>query len=149
MVTTVTHQRRPDFKQLAAARIVVNALRHYHKTDKALTWCHVVMPDHLHWLVQLSDKLSLPTLVRSMKTFTARRINQLNHEPGRTFWQSGYHDHAIRESENLRKLARYTIENPIRAGLVNDIKDYPHWDAWWFNPDRSRPMQSSLAELND
>jgi REP element-mobilizing transposase RayT len=46
-------------------------------------------------------------------------------------WQPGYHDHAVRQDEDLRAMARYVVANPVRAGLVKDIGDYPHWDAVW------------------
>jgi hypothetical protein len=28
-------------------------------------------------------------------------------------------------------LARYIVANPLRAGLVEHLGDYPHWDAVW------------------
>ncbi len=46
-------------------------------------------------------------------------------------WQKGFHDHAIREEEDLRAVARYVVANPVRAGLVQSVRDYPHWDARW------------------
>jgi putative transposase len=33
----------------------------------------------------------------------------------------------------LRNLARYVVANPLRAGLVDSIRDYPHWDAVWLD----------------
>ena len=46
-------------------------------------------------------------------------------------WQRGFYDHAIRREENLRNVARYIVANPLRAGLVQQIGDYPLWDAIW------------------
>ena len=43
----------------------------------------------------------------------------------------GYYDHAIRKEEDIKGLAHYIIANPLRAGLVTNINDYPHWDAVW------------------
>jgi len=31
----------------------------------------------------------------------------------------------------LRRVARYVVANPMRAGLVKQIGDYPLWDAIW------------------
>ena len=45
--------------------------------------------------------------------------------------QAGYYDHALRQEEDMQKIARYIVANPIRAGLVNKVGDYPHWDAIW------------------
>jgi hypothetical protein len=46
-------------------------------------------------------------------------------------WQKGFHDRAIRREEDLRAVARYIIANPLRAGLVRRVHDYPLWDAIW------------------
>lgn len=50
---------------------------------------------------------------------------------GRQLWQANYHDHAMRNEEDLPSLARYIVANPLRAGLVARIGDYPLWDAVW------------------
>ena len=46
-------------------------------------------------------------------------------------WQKGFHDHAIRRDEDIKAVARYIIANPLRAGMVDRIGDYPFWDAVW------------------
>ncbi|MEQ7866160.1 transposase, partial [Xanthomonas sp. WHRI 8393] len=33
--------------------------------------------------------------------------------------------------DDLRLAARYLIANPLRAGLVERVGDYPFWDAIW------------------
>jgi hypothetical protein len=42
-------------------------------------------------------------------------------------WQGGFHDHVLRQEEDRRAAIRYLIANPIRAGLVVDVRDYPFW----------------------
>jgi len=37
----------------------------------------------------------------------------------------------MRKEEDLQALARYIVANPLRAGLVKRVGDYPHWDAMW------------------
>jgi hypothetical protein len=51
--------------------------------------------------------------------------------PGASVWQRGYPDHAARDSEDIRHIARYIAANPLRAKLVDDIMDHPYWDAIW------------------
>jgi hypothetical protein len=46
---------------------------------------------------------------------------------GIALWQGGYFDHVLRDEENRDALVRYIIANPIRAGLVLDVRDYPFW----------------------
>jgi len=50
---------------------------------------------------------------------------------GHSVWQDGFHDHALRREEDLKEVARYIIANPVRAGLVTRVGDYPLWDACW------------------
>ena len=38
---------------------------------------------------------------------------------------------AVRREEDLKMIARYIVTNPIRAGLVQKVGDYPLWDATW------------------
>jgi hypothetical protein len=44
-------------------------------------------------------------------------------------WQTGYHDHALRREEDIVQVSRYVVANPLRAGLVELLGDYPLWDA--------------------
>jgi hypothetical protein len=46
-------------------------------------------------------------------------------------WQKAFYDHALRKDEDVKKMARYIIANPMRQGLVKKIDDYPLWDAIW------------------
>jgi REP element-mobilizing transposase RayT len=88
------------------------------------------MPDHLHWLVTLTGR---PQLGRLMQRFKSRSAIAINRRLGREgkVWQSAYHDHGLRRNEDLQAAARYLVGNPLRAGLVEQIGDYPHWDAVW------------------
>jgi REP element-mobilizing transposase RayT len=83
------------------------------------------MPDHLHWLLQLDGENHLSQVVRSIKSLSSHRI-------GFPVWQRGFHDRAICKDEDVVSIARYMIGNPLRAGLVKTIGNYPHWDAVWF-----------------
>ena len=123
LITAVTQDREPVFSDLNNARILVNTLRMEALQNGVQTWCYVVMPDHFHWLMQLNDE-SLGRVVGRVRGVCARRI-------GRRIWQRGFHDRAVRRDDDLKALARYVIANPIRAGLVESVEDYPHWDAVW------------------
>ena len=87
------------------------------------------MPDHFHWLVQINNT----PLSRVIGATKARCTHSVNSRTGASgpLWQSGFHDRAIRDNEDLLPFARYIIANPLRAGLVDRIGDYPLWDAIW------------------
>jgi REP element-mobilizing transposase RayT len=130
LVTTVVEGRRPVFRDLYNGRILVRALRHQQEKGNVSSLAYVIMPDHLHWLFQLGDRKSLAQVVGIVKGFSARELNARLGGEGR-LWQKGFHDHALRREEDLRAAARYVVANPLRAGLVRSVADYPLWDAVW------------------
>lgn len=129
LLTTVTEMRRPLFEDWRVGRLVVKALRDSDALGLTDTLAWVVMPDHLHWLMGL-EVPPLGALMQRVKSRSAIAINRHRGSHVR-IWQRGYHDHALRKEEDLRAVARYIIGNPLRAGLVKRIGDYPLWDAVW------------------
>jgi putative transposase len=127
LLTTVTAVRQPLFADWQMGRLLVHCLRE--QLVRAETLAFVVMPDHLHWLVSLREG-SLSALMQQMKAQSALRINAARAGSG-AIWQRGFHDHALRRDEDLVAAARYVIANPVRAGLVQRVGDYPFWDAVW------------------
>ena len=129
-VTTTTHQRLRLFEDFWAARAVIRTLNSARLLGgtQLITW--VLMPDHLHVLLQLGQEDSLSRYVERTKTATARSFNRLRGCP-EPVWQRSYHDHLLRKEKDLKTVARYVIMNPLRAGLVRRVSEYPHWDAMW------------------
>ena len=129
LITAVVHQRQPFFADWRLGRLVVKQLREAQEEGWAdfLTW--VVMPDHVHCLLQLRDRTLAEVMCR-IKARSSRAVNLALRRQGR-LWQKGYHDRAVRKEEDLKDLARYVILNPVRAGLVKRVHDYPLWDACW------------------
>jgi len=105
-------------------RLLVEQLRSAEEAAMVTSMAWVIMPDHLHWLVEL-QRGSLAELMCRIKSRSSRSI-----ERGR-LWQRGYYDRALRRDEDLKDAARYIVMNPIRAGLVTRVGDYPLWDAIW------------------
>ena len=135
LITCVTEQRRPVFSDWRCGRLLVHVLMK--EQQRAATLAYVVIPDHLHWLMQLKEDVTLDQVMRGVKGISAYRINQLLSRSGR-FWQTGYHDRALRTTDNLVASARYVVANPLRAGLVAHIGNYPLWDAVWLDGNRGQ-----------
>ena len=87
------------------------------------------MPDHAHALV-VPTVDPLARVMQSINSRTARAANEARGGTGRV-WEPAYHDRALRSDESLLAVARYLIANPLRAGLVERIGDYPFWDSIW------------------
>jgi REP element-mobilizing transposase RayT len=87
------------------------------------------MPDHWHGLVELHEG----DLSRTIARFKAMVSSNIKRKTGRTspIWQRTFHDAALRSDDDVKAAARYLVANPLRAGLVQSIGDYPYWNATW------------------
>ena len=130
LVTSATHRRAPVFADFRSARALICVLRESAEAGMAEWLAWVIMPDHFHALLRLGAACQLGELVQTVKGRSARRINALCARQQR-LWQPGFHDHALRAEEERLAVARYIVANPLRAGLVRRIGDYPHWDCVW------------------
>ena len=129
LITTSVIERKPLLAQNGAPEIILDSLLWLEKQGKIIVDAAVVMPDHLHFVAALQKEL-LSTVMHSLKRYSARKINLLLKREG-PFWQRQYHDHAVRRDEDLNQLVQYTLNNPVRAGLVGDFRDYPFWYCRW------------------
>lgn len=129
LVTAVTHQRRPVFANWKVGRLLVAEFKCAHDSGLVNSLAWVVMPDHFHWLLQLHDG-HLSRVIGATKARCTHHVNNMTKTSG-PLWQSGFHDRTIRDNEELRPSADYIIDNPLRAGLVECIGDYPLWDTAW------------------
>jgi putative transposase len=129
LLTCTTHERRAVFSDFTCARLLIAELRCAQAEGLLDSLAWVVMPDHFHWLIVLQHG-SVEQLMQLVKGRSARVLNQALGRSGR-LWQSGYHDRALRREEDIQAVARYIVANPLRAGLVGRLGDYPFWDAVW------------------
>jgi putative transposase len=91
---------------------------------------YVIMPDHYHVLLTVGDEVSISNVVRtvhSLSTQAGRRTMEIR---GR-IWQSRFYDHVVRDEDDFRAKLDYLHNNPLRAGLVEDVTAYP-WSSLRF-----------------
>src|SRR5213082_1187698 len=97
------------------AAIVANALRHFDRERYRLD-AFVVMPNHVHVLVQPKSGHSLSEILHSWKSFSAHSINKALHRKG-DFWMEESYDRMVRDFEELERYRDYIKENPVAAKL--------------------------------
>lgn len=130
-ITAVLREReRRYFADYRCVRCVVEEMRSLHDDGAVNSFAWVVMPDHIHWLFGLGEEVDLSSAIKRFKARSAQRVNSYLHRQG-ALWQKAYYDHALRKDEDVQGVARYIVANPLRAGLVEHIGDYPLWDAIW------------------
>lgn len=98
------------------------------------TSCFVVMPNHVHLVIQPFEGFELETILKNAKGYVAR---QLNHQFGRegTVWAEESYDRIVRDEEHLWRVIQYLGRNPEMAGLNAEryvLWLHPAWrDAGW------------------
>ena len=126
LITAATHGRRAIFADLPAASMVARAISHTEGEGLWTMLAWVVMPDHVHVLVTLRHS-SLATAMQALKGRSSRSLGHVLRLRG-PIWQPGFHDRALRRDESLEAAARYVCTNPLRAGIVRSLREYPYWD---------------------
>lgn len=129
-VTTIIEGREPIFSDLMLGRILVRGMKRLHDNGDVQSLAFVVMPDHLHWLFVLGDRLTLSEVIRSLKGSTSLQLGRVMGRRG-PLWQRAFYDHAVHKDEDVRQIARYIITNPLRRRLVKNVGDYTLWDSVW------------------
>ena len=87
-----------------------------------------IMPNHVHGIMVISDvpvvgagfkpaptekRHGLSEMVRALKTFSSKRINEIRATPGMPVWQRNYYEHVIRDDDDLNCIREYIINNPV------------------------------------
>ena len=92
-----------------------------YRNERSRWWCSafVVMPDHVHLLVNFPEGESMKGSLRDWKRWTARQLG--------ISWQRDWFDHRLRAEESWRAKAEYLVNNPVRAGLVEEAEDWPYY----------------------
>jgi len=104
---------RPDIGGL-----VEQALRHFDGARYRLG-DFVVMPNHVHALVQPAGGEELAGTLHSWKSFTAKEANARLGTKG-TFWRDEYFDHLVRSEAQFHKFCGYIRDNPTKARLESN-----------------------------
>ena len=139
-VTICTHNREYLFGNVVNDETVLSR----HGEIVKNVWCNltnhylnikldafIVMPNHIHGIIVLIDVdivgaglkpaptdltkyYPLSEIVRGFKTFSARHVNELRITPGIPVWQCNYHEHIVRNENELNRIREYIINNPLQ-----------------------------------
>src|SRR2546423_1228343 len=108
------------------AKIVSDSL-HYNNGKEYELWAFTIMPNHVHALISLlKNSLPLYSILQRHKRHIARQCNKLLKRTGH-FWEDETYDHLVTGDEEFENITNYILNNPVKAGLVND------WREWKWN----------------
>jgi putative transposase len=123
-VTTKTSMGRRLLQSERNAELLIDVLRSLVAEHRFKLQDFVVMPDHIHLLVEVGGDM---TIEKAMQLIKGRFSHRLSHEFGYKgeVWQRGFTEVQVLGGESLEQHRRYIAENPVKAGLVNAAEKYP------------------------
>jgi putative transposase len=126
-ITWCCDRRKPFFSNAAHVDLVRKQfLRAASETEIAIV-AECFMPDHVHKLVKgCSPRADGRRYMKLAKQYSGYYFKQAYRE---ALWQRYGHDRFLRKDDEPRTIVRYILENPVRAGLVGKVEDYPFIDS--------------------
>lgn len=101
------------------------------KTLYDIKVCHFVfMANHFHMLVVVNNPEHVDDFIGYIKCEIAHAINRLLGRRQKTIWVDGYDSPVLLTSDDIERYIEYIYLNPIKANLVENIKDYPGVSSW-------------------
>ncbi len=111
------------------ANIVRDSLMYWDQ-NRFFLLAYCIMPNHVHILItpncgRLEVQTILSKTMYSIKRYTSNQINKLMGQTG-AFWSRESYDRVVRNDEEFYRIIEYIRQNPVKAKLVSDWKDWPH-----------------------
>ncbi len=144
-VTCCTEGRRAGLSATGVARPLCEIIGAADVCADVVTHAFTIMPDHLHWLFTLGERLALGRVVARFKAQSRGVLAVADLR-----WQRDFFEHRLRGDERMEAYGQYVFLNPYRAGLISAGQCWPHWgcprpDLFRFtallNPDGSPPRK--------
>ena len=129
-------------KDQQVAKLVADSL-HYRDGKVYRLDTYSIMSNHVHIVIKPSlnerslhelagtaplryesDDPPLDVIMHSLKSYTAQEANKLLKRNG-AFWADESYDHEVRDDVEYERVVRYVLNNPVKAGLVKDWRDWP------------------------
>ena len=122
-LTFCTDYRQRFFVEKSKVELTLTQiLRAATETDVAVV-AYCFMPDHVHLLVEgESDSSDCLAFIKKAKQYSGFYFSRAN---GKKLWQRYGYERIVRDDENTLDVARYVLSNPIRSGLVADLRSIP------------------------
>lgn len=111
--------------------ILIHNLKYYRNKFGFALYGFVVMPDHIHLLLQVSQKGTISDVMRDWKGRTSYEINR-NFNGRKHVWQADFWTYAVRDQKDVEIKLNYIHQNPVRAGLVDRPEDWQYSSARWY-----------------
>ncbi|MGB6191017.1 MAG: transposase [Terracidiphilus sp.] len=118
LLTFSCYRRRANLSSVAAMDLFEDALERVRLRYRFVVSGYVVMPEHVHLLVNEPFRAPLSKAIQALKLSVTMRNRE------RPFWQAHYYDFNVSTHEKFVEKLRYIHRNPVVRGLVAKPEDW-------------------------
>ena len=122
-LTFSCYRRRPYLASVAARELFEDALERVRLRYRFAVAGYVVMPEHVHLLLNEPQRALLSNTIQALKLSVSARGRE------RPFWQAHYYDFNVFSHAKFVEKLRYIHRNPVHRGLVAKPEDW-HWSSY-------------------
>lgn len=115
-ITTNTKDRSPVFSDAAYAREAVESLYRIQQSNLFFLYAFVIMPDHCHFLLHVTEHSSISRLMYAYK-------RAVSFEIGKPIWQPRFYLKIVKGDAD--RVIRYIHANPVKRNLCDQPSQYP------------------------
>ncbi|MDO8661751.1 MAG: transposase [Candidatus Omnitrophota bacterium] len=117
------NQKQLIFKSKEDFEFYLHQLRLYKRKHSLLLYGYCLMPNHIHIIGEPKNPSKLPSFMQGLhRSYTAyynKKYNKVGH-----LWQGRFKAKVIARDQYLIDCIAYVEQNPIRANLVKNMKEY-------------------------
>jgi REP-associated tyrosine transposase len=120
-LTFSCYRRQANLSSPATYDLFVQCLEDMRRRFAMCIYGYVVMPEHVHLLVNEPKHATLADAIHFLKLSFAKRLRSRKRatEPS-SFWQKRYYDRNVRDAQEFTVKLRYLHRNPVKRGLVKE-----------------------------
>jgi putative transposase len=125
LITFSCDHRLPFLGTAEPKNVVEAVLEQARVRLEARIYAYVLMPEHVHLLMNEPPAILVAQFLKAVKQVTSRKLKGRREK----FWEERYHDRNIRGEEARSEVIRYIHRNPVKRGLVATPGDY-RWSSF-------------------
>jgi putative transposase len=158
-LTFSCYKRQPFFNNEAHADLFLQILERVRRRYRLVVLGYVVMPEHVHLLVNEPQRDTLSTAIQALKLGFVRSLkcagNPISRKrsekwgtPGAYhFWQARFYDFNVwTEKKRIEKL-RYIHRNPVTRGLVDSPEKWKWTSFRWYLRGEAGPVKINDTDI--
>ncbi|MHB9296667.1 hypothetical protein PilKf_02442 [Pillotina sp. SPG140] len=112
-----------ELKNPVIKALLIKIIAEAHRKYGFKLWNFCIMDNHVHFLITPDKDVSLSVIMKWIKMVFAIRWNKMHGVTGHV-WGDRFHARVIESSEDFLRVFRYINQNPVKAGLVRQAKEW-------------------------